>query len=126
MDRRSFITAASSAAAITATGATAAPALRFPGEGDPLVGYWDAYQATADEFRSASSKPGNSDFDTPEMLEIDSRRGDLEKLLCDTPPISRRGAAAKLKFIENELADGIVWDQHPAMLASVIAMLDAA
>lgn len=120
MRRRDFMMTAIAASA--ATPALANGALNSP---DLLPQWWEEFQAAHIEHCEASYLPGNGNFDTPAMIEIETRKDKLEGLLCDTAPQTRQGAVAKLKFIERELAEGIMWDQHPRMLADVIKFLEA-
>jgi hypothetical protein len=120
MRRRDFITTA-----IVATAATPAIASEASNSPDPLPQLWEEFQAAHTEHCEASYLPENGNFDTPVMIEIETRKDKLEELLSNTAPQTRQGAAAKLKFIERELGEGIMWGEHLKMLADVIKFLEA-
>lgn len=112
--------------AATATGVMACQVPDTPVQNDPLPEWWRKYRLTYKEFECASQKEGNGNFDSPEMIEIEGRKNELERLICETKPKTQAGAAAKLSFVEAELREGSIWEQHQDMIADVISFLGEA
>lgn len=83
---------------------------------DPIPEWWDQFKLATKEFCTASHKPGNGDFDTPEMIEIEDRRCALEQKIANATPKTMKGAAAQIEFVSRELNEGIIWDQHGPIL----------
>lgn len=127
-NRRHMLLGLVSATTAAATGAMATGAATCVAPNptpahDPLPEWWEQFKLATKELGDASYKPGNGDFDTAEMLEIDARRDGLEKAIIETAPKTQEGAIAQLALIKHELNEGFVCSNHIPMIDRMVVAL---
>lgn len=92
-------------------------------EADPVPEWWREVCELRKQEIEACVKPGNGDFDSPEMLDLDQRRKALEQKIINREVTSLAGAAAKLEWVAYETGEGLFCDNQALLTADAIRFI---
>jgi hypothetical protein len=92
---------------------------------DPVPNWWREVCELRNQEIEACVKPGNGDFDSPEMLDLDQRRKALEQKIINREVTSLAGAAAKLEWVAYETGEGLFCDNQALLTADAIRFIRA-
>lgn len=119
VSRRSALGITGGSLAAFMLGATAVKAATH----DPIPGWWRELQNVKAEIEGLSSQPGGGNYDTPEILALNGREVDLERLISSTRAQTAAGAAAQLEWVTSEISQGLYWHGQTAAMQSVADVL---
>lgn len=90
---------------------------------DPIPGWWRELQEVKVDIEDLASQPGGGNYDTPEILALNKREVDLERLISSTKAKTTAGAAAQVEWITSETSQGLYWHGQTAAMQSVADVL---